>query len=225
MSNNVTPGNISASLDDANVKTFLETNFPNNKASMIPQSKNILPPGNCYWNVERLVTQFGGSTCFGWLITTWPGVYVEAMHHAVWRMPDERLVDVSESYPLCRTYKSLFVIDNEHAIDFDRLPHITSVHQNLSDLKIVDDHITLYRQLNELERKAADLAHRMGYRCEAQRAIAYRQHPPASNLKPSSQLDMDELQSLSTSIVEAKRRLGSSISDLNAIFGGCPQSG
>lgn len=223
MNDTVFPGNASASPQDPDVSAFLAATFPSMRPVDVPQSSDLLPAGNCYWNVERQVAQSGGTICFGWLITMWPGVYVEAMHHAVWCMPDEKLIDVSESYPLCSSSSSLFIPHNEKSVDINKLPHIASIHRNISGLRIVDDHIEIYRKMNSLERRASDIFHRMGYRCETQRAIAYGQQPPSPNLNSASQRDMDELISLTTSIMEAKRTFGNSIRDLNATFGGATQ--
>lgn len=50
-------------------------------------------PRNCTANAERIARLYGGTTVEGWLISEWPGVYINAMDHDVWRRPDGMLVD------------------------------------------------------------------------------------------------------------------------------------
>lgn len=57
------------------------------------------PIGNCYWNVDHMIGQMGGDMVLGWQILWWPERYVEALHHAVWRGPDDRLYDITDKYP------------------------------------------------------------------------------------------------------------------------------
>ncbi len=52
-------------------------------------------PSMCFENVDRLVKQHGGKAIMGWLFWEWPGVMVDAEHHAVWQKPDETWEDVT----------------------------------------------------------------------------------------------------------------------------------
>lgn len=48
----------------------------------------------CFSNVEQAVKEFGGSIQYGWNI--WQNyIYLDAEFHAVWRMPDGALKDVT----------------------------------------------------------------------------------------------------------------------------------
>lgn len=49
----------------------------------------------CFSNAAEAAAQGGGEIAYGWIIWRWPGRYFEAEHHAVWRMPDGRLRDVT----------------------------------------------------------------------------------------------------------------------------------
>ena len=51
--------------------------------------------GDCFVDVDRQVSEHGGSSQHGWLIWEWPGVMVEGEFHAVWRAEDSTLVDVT----------------------------------------------------------------------------------------------------------------------------------
>ncbi len=53
-------------------------------------------PGRCYPNVAAYVEAFGGEAREGWLV--WEddcGRWLKAIHHAVWRSPDGRLLDIT----------------------------------------------------------------------------------------------------------------------------------
>lgn len=80
-------------------------------AKSLPVFVNVRPlpeaaVNQCFFNVSDHVRSSGGSPVYGWTVWEWPGLYVEAEHHAVWRDDDGGLVDV--------TPKS----NNEHRILF-----------------------------------------------------------------------------------------------------------
>ena len=54
-------------------------------------------PGDCFPAVARHAEAHGGSVCYGWLIWEWPGVFVEAEFHAVWRDPEGKLHDITHA--------------------------------------------------------------------------------------------------------------------------------
>ncbi|RYE02238.1 MAG: hypothetical protein EOP61_09075 [Sphingomonadales bacterium] len=49
----------------------------------------------CFDNSVQQAEMHGGEAAYGWAIWRWPGRWFEAEHHAVWRRPDGRLVDVT----------------------------------------------------------------------------------------------------------------------------------
>lgn len=49
----------------------------------------------CFSNVQKHAAEHGGSLVCGWSIVEWPGVFLEAEFHGVWRSPDGELVDVT----------------------------------------------------------------------------------------------------------------------------------
>ena len=51
---------------------------------------------DCFNDVQRHISENGGSIVHGWLLWEWPNVLVEAEFHAVWKSPDGKLLDVSE---------------------------------------------------------------------------------------------------------------------------------
>lgn len=49
----------------------------------------------CFADVARRVQLEGGSVQHGWKIHLWPAVLIEGEFHAIWRSPEETLVDIS----------------------------------------------------------------------------------------------------------------------------------
>lgn len=49
----------------------------------------------CFFNVQRYVTEHGGAVANGWAFWAWPKVYIEAEHHAVWQSPSGELIDIT----------------------------------------------------------------------------------------------------------------------------------
>ena len=47
----------------------------------------------CVDNAKAMAARHGGSVVFGWHIVEWPGVYVEAQPHVVWRQDSGTLLD------------------------------------------------------------------------------------------------------------------------------------
>lgn len=74
-------------------------------------------PLDCFGNVRRAADQHGGEIVFGWTIWEWPGVYIEAEHHAVWRKPDGELADITPAQDGEET--RVFVADPEATYDFE----------------------------------------------------------------------------------------------------------
>ena len=75
-------------------RTEFETAYRNRIGKMYAP---MGPMSECYANVQRQIAKSGGSFAFGWQIMPhmlWEeGVHLEA--HAVWRTPDNRLVEVT----------------------------------------------------------------------------------------------------------------------------------
>lgn len=51
--------------------------------------------GNCYRNSHDVARSNGGSAQPCWALTWFPGHFVEALHHAVWRRADGTLMEVT----------------------------------------------------------------------------------------------------------------------------------
>lgn len=59
--------------------------------------------GRCFDNVSRCVERAGGQACIGWAIWEWPGVFIEAERHCVWRTPAGELLDITKPKGDCRS--------------------------------------------------------------------------------------------------------------------------
>lgn len=90
--------------------------------------------GNCYWNVDDWIKRRKGEAVYGWLIVMWRDLYVEALHHAVWRSTGGTLVDVTSKYPGDRHPYSTFVPDPAVLVDLTRPPFIPSRYYALRDV-------------------------------------------------------------------------------------------
>lgn len=76
-------------------------------------------PLDCFNNVRRRVARGGGRIVLGWAIWEWPGVYIEAEHHAVYQPePAGKWIDLTPSQvPHLST--RLFLPDAAASYDFD----------------------------------------------------------------------------------------------------------
>lgn len=74
---------------------------------------------DCFHNVRKKVVQAGGKLVTGWAIWEWPGVYIEAEHHAVYEAgPGGPLADLTPAQvPSIRT--RLFLPDPSATYDFE----------------------------------------------------------------------------------------------------------
>ena len=50
---------------------------------------------DCFPVVEAYVGAHGGQSVIGWQLWEWPGLYLEAEFHAVWRSPTGQLLDLT----------------------------------------------------------------------------------------------------------------------------------
>lgn len=76
-------------------------------------------PLDCFNNVRRKVAQRGGRIILGWAIWEWPGVYVEAEHHAVYEsLEGGAWIDLTPSQ-VPHIVTRLFLSDSTAAYDFE----------------------------------------------------------------------------------------------------------
>jgi hypothetical protein len=106
---------------------------------------------DCFINVEKRVTEVGGSIQYGWRIWEWPHTMIEAEFHAVWRTPDSTLVDNTPA-PQGRT-RILFLPDANREYDGRQ---VNNIRKALNKSSLVEEYIRLwdehYKILNKGER-------------------------------------------------------------------------
>lgn len=52
-----------------------------------------LQAGDCFNNLDRVISKAGGSCLLGWALYEWPGVFIEAECHHVWKKKNGSLQD------------------------------------------------------------------------------------------------------------------------------------
>ncbi len=101
---------------------------------LVPRA-NGMPNGACYWNVADLIEQFGGDAIIGWAVVEMPGLYIEASHHTIWRLPNNTFVDPTASG--LGEGRTCFVPDGREKVVLDKPVMIPNRYVALSDSPLV----------------------------------------------------------------------------------------
>lgn len=108
---------------DSSVKAF-QRSIPGTERPVFvpvrPRADSI--ENDCFENVRRQIADEGGGIVHGWLVTTFPGVFLEAIFHAVWRAPGGGLVDVSPP-PEDGTGRIVFFPDPTRSFQGEPIPN------------------------------------------------------------------------------------------------------
>lgn len=80
---------------DAHVLTFCRGISKAAPISVQVQAIGDEPINECVTIVPKHISTHGGEQLFGWAIWEWPGVFIEAEFHCVWRRPDGEIVDLT----------------------------------------------------------------------------------------------------------------------------------
>lgn len=99
----------------------------------------------CFVNVNSKIKRDGGAILYGWSIWIWPGVYIEAEHHAVWEGPDKRLTDVTPC--VSGEKRILFVPDPEQSYDYATHRRRDNVRRPLTSDRDVSDFLSLAERI------------------------------------------------------------------------------
>ena len=123
MSESVYPLEIPVPLSHHRLAEFCSRIRSDGSPIAVPLSAELLPIDNCYWNVAAVVESLGGEIAFGWMIKYWPGLYLTAVHHAVWKSDQGLLVDVTHRQP---TFEgpTTFVLDSNQVFDLTFPPNV-----------------------------------------------------------------------------------------------------
>jgi hypothetical protein len=97
-------------LDSPQAKAFLREHFDDAAVLRVPRTRSMAPD-QCYANVADLVSRSGGMAVLGWALRQFPGRWLEATHHAVWKNPSGGLEDVTPT--AIQAAHSLFIEAND----------------------------------------------------------------------------------------------------------------
>lgn len=168
----VYPIELTVPLSHPRLKEFCTTLRCAGDPILVPLAERLRPIENCYWNVLAQVEKRGGEILFGWLLKHWPGLYLAAEHHAVWRRPDGILFDVTERR-LEVVEPTTFALDSIQDIQLDAAPNIHMEYFRLTNDHRVIELIDLSARLNSAaESVNCFIANELGQSCEMQLAIA-----------------------------------------------------
>jgi hypothetical protein len=106
---------------DPHVKDFCRRVVTDAKPLLLPiVAEPGAEPLDCFNNVRRKVAKEGGRVVYGWAVWEWPGVYIEAEHHAVYEPSPEhgRWMDITPS-GLPGISSRVFIEDASAIYDFD----------------------------------------------------------------------------------------------------------
>jgi hypothetical protein len=133
--NTITPEKITGQ-----VMRLCEIILPSAKPAYVPvHTHRDCALNECFLNVRAAVSHAGGTIAFGWVIWIWPRVLIEAEHHAVWELPDGRLVDITPKAH--GEQRILFLRDDRATFDFEGLRRRDNVRLPLSSNPAVRTYI------------------------------------------------------------------------------------
>ena len=120
------------------------------------------PLGNCYWNVNDQVSRNGGAATYGWQILQWPRLYIQALHHAVWKTPKGKLVDITAKYPTDNRPFTTFVEDDSFEVSLETPLFIENKYFSLSSASEVKELIENAKAQLEQKRDLVNMAVSLG---------------------------------------------------------------
>jgi|JI8StandDraft_1071087.scaffolds.fasta_scaffold33009_2 hypothetical protein len=98
-----------------------------------------MPANECFPLVDRTVAKHGGSRSLGWSLWEFPGVFVEAEFHAVWKSPNGELIDVT---PKNRPVENVLFLPNPELRYLGR--QVNNVRRPLSAAPCVANYLTTF---------------------------------------------------------------------------------
>lgn len=218
MNNAVFPNYSTPSIENPNLISFAKSI---NSGELITTSHSIdlLPIGNCYWNVEWLVQNQGGGIVYGWIFSEWKGLMLEAMHHAVWVSPSNQLIDITQNYPSMSETHSIFLPDpSSNLPTLDEPPHIQNKIKYLSNSQELINYNNLQEKKIEKLREMKQILYDLGYRCEAQRSqITGKPFDFSPNMVKATNDQLEKINKSTSEINQIELVCGQYISRLNQL--------
>ena len=103
------------------IRDFANTLVPDCRAEYVPlQLRHDARDAFCTYAVEAHISEYGGRVRYGWRLSEWPTVWLEAEFHAVWESPAGEVLDVAAG----DATRTLFVWDPEMEYDGARQPNV-----------------------------------------------------------------------------------------------------
>lgn len=122
------------------LRQMLDRHFPAQDPVILRQHGGATP-GQCYTNVRNTVSRHGGEAVLCYVFSWWPGLFIEALHHAIWKSPSGDLIDITApAYPAIRQgTATLAVLLPEELQILD--PMVPSIFWAISKSRIVSQYI------------------------------------------------------------------------------------
>jgi hypothetical protein len=121
---------------------------------------------SCFWDVHNAVRNHGGSIIPGWRFYWWPGAYIAATHHAIWRKEDGSEVDLTPQYNSGKGISVFADIDQKIPIDVSIPLHRPTIipdhHAIISQMPIILASIYAYKQLHAVRVEIDEQAFKEG---------------------------------------------------------------
>jgi len=118
--------------------------------------RSLFPRGLCYWNVDRLVRNFGGSMVVGWQHIWWPDRLAVSTHHAIWRKPDGSLLDVTQKEQSDSAEDTSFSADASISVDLSWPMFVPNIFLALSDHHLVGRAVIAFNDQIDAARQASN---------------------------------------------------------------------
>lgn len=131
-----------ANIRKPHVVSFCQSVVPGAKPVYVPfQEVRLAQPLNCFFNVSTAQKALGGDMVIGWSIWEWPRVMIEAEFHAVLRLPDGRLFDLT---PRNHELRKISFIEDPSARDEGQ--RVDNIRQPLKQDADIERLITLMKR-------------------------------------------------------------------------------
>jgi len=126
---------------------------------LVVKRNGVGEPRHCYENVHQLVKEQGGEVVLGWMVDVVPGIYVELMHHAIWKTPDDRHLDVTKPQDRSRDEHGdiVFIPDSSVQVDLEHPIPVTNQYVSLVKDTDLREYLRQYILSIDLYRKAGEL--------------------------------------------------------------------
>jgi len=111
---------------------------------------------DCYNNVKKYCSEFGGEVVYGWMILIWPSVFIEAQFHAVWKDLSGNLLDITDNDG---HYDKILFLEDKNKI-YER-KQVNNIRKALRNTNLINEYIRLNNKEFEIKNEG-ELAEKTG---------------------------------------------------------------